>query len=161
MAAPPAARPLEGLLAEAGRLLASSLELDETLRTVARLAVPEFADWAAVDLVEHDGSLRQLSSGHDDPAKDDLLLAMRRRLRAQIASGERAADGVTAAVQTGEPVVVQVTAGDPSLLDSDEERRLFAELDPTSYLIAPLRSDDRVLGALTLLLTGSSRRYDD
>src|SRR5687767_10131418 len=140
MAAPPAARPLEGLLAEAGRLLASSLELDDTLRTVARLAVPEFADWAAVDVVEPDGTLRQLSSGHDDPRKDELLLAMRRRLRAQIAAGERPVDGVTLAVQTGEPVVVQVAGSDDSLLDGDEERRLLDELGPESYLIAPLRT---------------------
>src|SRR5687767_15602907 len=104
MAAPPAARPLEGLLAEAGRLLASSLELDETLRNVARLSVPEFADWAAVDVVEPDGTLRQLTSGHEDPAKDALVLVMRRRLRDQIARGEREIDGVTRAVQTGEPV---------------------------------------------------------
>src|SRR3712207_3842631 len=131
MAAPPAARPLEGLLAEAGRLLASSLELEDTLRTVARLAVPEFADWAAVDLVEPDGSLFQLSSGHDDPAKDELLLAMRRRLRAQIAAGTRPGDGVTLAVETGEPTVVKVTGGDDSLLESDEERRLLEELHPT------------------------------
>ena len=160
MAAPPAARPLEGLLAEAGRLLASSLELDDTLRTVARLAVPEFADWAAVDLVEHDGTLRQHSSGHDDPAKDELLLAMRRRLREQIAGGERELDGVTLALQTGEPVVVQVNGGDPTLLESDAERRLLEELNPTSYVIAPLRSEDRVIGALTLLSTDPGRLYD-
>ena len=161
MAAPPAARPLEGLLAEAGRLLASSLELDDTLRTVARLAVPEFADWAAVDIVEHDGTLRQHSSGHDDPRKDELMLMMRRRLRHQIAAGERPIDGVTLAVQTGEPVVVQVAGGDPTLLESDEERRLFAEMNPTSYLIAPLRASERVIGAITLVSTDPTRLYDE
>jgi serine phosphatase RsbU (regulator of sigma subunit)/PAS domain-containing protein len=161
MAAPPAARPLEGLLAEAGRLLASSLELDDTLRTVARLAVPEFADWAAVDLVEPSGSLRQHSSGHADPRKDELMLAMRRRLRSQIAAGQRPVDGVTLSLQTGEPVVVQVTGFDESLLEGEEERRLIAELNPTSYLIAPLRADDRAIGALTLVSTDPGRLYDE
>src|SRR3712207_7269891 len=108
MAAPPAARPLEGLLAEAGRLLASSLELEETLRTVAQVAVPEFADWAAVDLVEPDGTLRQLSSGHDDPAKDALVLAMRRRLREQIARGDRRSEEHTSELQSRQHLVCRL-----------------------------------------------------
>src|SRR5207245_9828675 len=36
-------------LAESSRILASSLDSTETLRTVARLAVPPFADWCPVD----------------------------------------------------------------------------------------------------------------
>ena len=43
---------LDGLLTEAGRLLASSLDLDDTLRNIARLAVPELGEWAAVDLLQ-------------------------------------------------------------------------------------------------------------
>ena len=38
------------LLAEASGVLARSLDYAETLRTVAHLAVPEMADWCAVDL---------------------------------------------------------------------------------------------------------------
>ena len=37
-------------LAEASRVLARSLDYEETLRAVARLAVPEIADWCAVDV---------------------------------------------------------------------------------------------------------------
>ena len=37
-------------LAEASRVLAGSLDYEETLRAVARLAVPRMADWCAVDL---------------------------------------------------------------------------------------------------------------
>ena len=69
-------RPIEGLLTEAGRLLASSLDLAETLRTVARLAVPEFADWAAVEVLQPDGMLRRITSG-PDPAKEALLGELR------------------------------------------------------------------------------------
>src|SRR5215217_4489406 len=38
-------------LAEAGRVLADSLDYEETLAAVARLAVPGVADWCAVDVV--------------------------------------------------------------------------------------------------------------
>ena len=40
------------VLSEAGRMLASSLDLQQTLQNVADLAVPEFADWCVVDLVD-------------------------------------------------------------------------------------------------------------
>ena len=43
------------LLAEAGEILASSIEYETTLRSVAQLAVPTVADWCAVDLVNEDG----------------------------------------------------------------------------------------------------------
>lgn len=39
------------LLAEAGRILASSLDYETTVSSAARLAVPDFADWCAVDLL--------------------------------------------------------------------------------------------------------------
>src|SRR5207244_2899619 len=39
-------------LAEAGEILAGSLEYETTLASVARLAVPHVADWCIVDLAE-------------------------------------------------------------------------------------------------------------
>src|SRR5205085_9414108 len=45
-------------LAEASSTLASSLEYPTTLENVARLAVPRFADWCAVDVVDDDGAIR-------------------------------------------------------------------------------------------------------
>ena len=38
-------------------------------RTVATLAVPYFADWVAIDLVEDGGSLRRIAVSHVDPAR--------------------------------------------------------------------------------------------
>ncbi|MDB4931173.1 MAG: Phytochrome, two-component sensor histidine kinase, partial [Myxococcaceae bacterium] len=52
-------------VARATRELASSLDYAETLAVVARLAVPEVADWAAVDLVEGG----RLALAHADPAE--------------------------------------------------------------------------------------------
>ena len=55
------------LLAESGRLLASSLDLDLTLGAVARLVVPELADIAIIDLVE-DGMMRRVAALHANAA---------------------------------------------------------------------------------------------
>jgi PAS domain S-box-containing protein len=107
-----------------------------------------------VDVVEADGSLRQLTSGHADPAKDELLLAMRARYRAAMERGDRPVDGVTHVIASGQALNVVVDAIDESLLEGADEGRLLAELAPSSYLIVPLVAEDAVIGAMTFLATG-------
>ena len=55
-------------LAEAGRVLAGSLDYEETLSSVARLAVPDIADWCGIDVLA-DGELARVAVAHVDPEK--------------------------------------------------------------------------------------------
>src|SRR5262249_57839761 len=48
------------LLAEAGHILAATLEYDTTLANLATLVVPRLADWFIADLAEEDGSIRRV-----------------------------------------------------------------------------------------------------
>ncbi len=50
-------------------MLSKSLDYEQTFAEVARLAVPEIADWCAVDIVDKDGGLQRLTVTHADPAK--------------------------------------------------------------------------------------------
>ena len=56
-------------LAEASAALGSSLDYEETLRTVAQLAVPQIADWCAVDVVDEHDAVQRLAVSHVDPAQ--------------------------------------------------------------------------------------------
>ena len=56
-------------LAEASAALGSSLDYEETLRTVAQLAVPQIADWCAVDIVDEHGEVQRLAVSHIDSAQ--------------------------------------------------------------------------------------------
>lgn len=69
---------VQRVLAEAGRLLASSLDVEETLSAVVRLAVPELADACLLDVVEDDGTLRPVDAHHADPAHAATLHALQR-----------------------------------------------------------------------------------
>src|SRR5690554_3975186 len=60
------------LLVEAGQVLASSLDYEATLRNIAELAVPDFVDWCAVDLLDEGGDLRRVAVAHPDPARVEL-----------------------------------------------------------------------------------------
>ncbi len=50
-------------------LLTASLDYEERLATAASLAVPSFADWAAVDMIGADGSVRRLATCGCRPAQ--------------------------------------------------------------------------------------------
>jgi hypothetical protein len=56
-------------LAEASRVLASSLDVDATLAAVARLAVPMLGDWCLIDLAD-DGRVRRVTVAHADSDRD-------------------------------------------------------------------------------------------
>src|SRR5690606_10321853 len=49
-------------LATASAQLSASLDPETTLQTIAGLAVPMFADWAAVDIVTADDQLRRVAA---------------------------------------------------------------------------------------------------
>ncbi len=69
---------LEFLAQTTNQVLASSLDYQETLRNVTSLAVPQIADWCAVDLFNDEGGYESVAVAHTDPTK----LAMAERLRA-------------------------------------------------------------------------------
>ena len=144
-------------LAEAGALLAASLDYEVTLETVARLAVPRIADWCAVDVVDHGGEIRRVATVHPDPAKVERG---RSYLRARPVS-LKDEHGSGAVIRTGEPELVpwipelaaQAGAWHP------EDRKLIEDLGLKSVLIVPMRARGKTLGALTFLTAESGRRY--
>jgi PAS domain S-box-containing protein len=69
----------ERFLAEAGQLLASSLDYEQTLERVARMIVPRLADWCGIDMVDEDGDIHQVAVAHVDPDKVEMAHEMRRR----------------------------------------------------------------------------------
>ena len=154
-------RPLEGLLVEAGRLLGASLAVEDTLRSVARLAVPELADWCVVDVEEADGSIRSYSSGHDDPAKDRLLLDLRARHRDARAEQGAPPSGALEVVATGQPRFYRALRAEQLATATEEEQSLWSGLNPIAWMVVPLRSGESTIGALTFLSCDAERVYDE
>jgi signal transduction histidine kinase/DNA-binding response OmpR family regulator len=144
-------------LVDAGMLLAASLDFEETLESVASLAVRSIADFCIIDVVDTDGETRRLSVAHADAGKADLAA----RLRAfPIDRGRAHLSAI--ALDSAEPRVVDVT---PELLRSvaqDEEHlRTLEELGPVSYIAVPLRARDRSLGALVMISSNRSYTAED
>src|ERR1041385_676561 len=85
-------------LAQMGELLASSLDYQQTLRNIAGLAVPQIADWCAVDLFTEEGAREPVAIAHADPAKLRTAARLREYEPAQL-DPER---GLGLVMRTGE-----------------------------------------------------------
>ncbi|HEY6079855.1 MAG TPA: ATP-binding protein, partial [Polyangiaceae bacterium] len=148
-----------GFLAKAGEVLASSLDYQTTLGVVARLAVPQLADWCAIDLVEPEsGAIRQVAVAHAELDKVRFAEDMGRRYP-PTGHEER---GAAQVIRSGKselyaelpPAILEAGARD------DEHLRLLRALDLRSALIVPLIGHGRTLGAMTFVYAASDRRYD-
>jgi len=147
------------LLAEAGRLLNSSLDYQSTLTNVCKLAVPTLADWCSLDLLLDDGQVQHLEVAHTDPAKLELAREYRRLLPA------RPDDWVALmrVLRTGQPeIIAELSDHDLAMRARDEEElRRLRELGAQSVMIVPITARGRALGALTLVMAESLRRYGE
>jgi PAS domain S-box-containing protein len=151
------AREAEHFLAEASAILASSLDYEATLPSVAQLALPFLADYCVIDINQEDGSLRRVTAAAAAPPRQELLAA----LMARYPPGSEAM-GARQVVQSGLPRVLwempatvsQEVADDPELM------RFLRDLAPRSYMIVPMIARGRTLGAISLGLAEGSRRYD-
>jgi PAS domain S-box-containing protein len=143
-------------LIEAGALLGSSLDYLETLRAVARAAVPAIADWASVHVLE-EGQLRQAAIAHVDPQK--ILFAEELQGRYPEQQTAPAAE----VVRTGTSQLLGEVTDEMLRAGARDELhyQLITELGLRSYMCVPLVVHDRVLGALTLATAESDRRYGE
>jgi PAS domain S-box-containing protein len=138
--------------------LSQSLDYEPTLRSVARLAVPEFADWCAVDLLDENGELRRVAVEHPDPEKVRLAVALQERYPPDPEDPV----GVLQVIRTGKAEFVPEIPEEllRQAARDDEHYQLISSLELRSYIIAPLRWRGSILGAMTFVYAESGRRYE-
>ncbi len=146
-------------MAEASQVLGESLDHEATVASLAALAVPRIADWCSVEMLEPDGSARQLAVAHVDPEK----LALARRLRQQYPLGPDAPMGAPAVGRTGLPEVLWEIPQETldSLSPDPELRRIVNELGLRSYMCVPMVGPEGVSGAITFVQGASGRTFDE
>jgi PAS domain S-box-containing protein len=141
-------------LAEAGTALASSLDYHLTLTKVAELAVPFFADWCGVNIVDDTGVVRRLvlrhAGVHMDVARDlQKLFPTSRNPAARLA------------VRTRKPQFIEEISDTllTRYIRQPEQLALLRSLGLRSMIFAPLVARGRTLGVLAFATAESGRRY--
>ncbi|HEX3692156.1 MAG TPA: SpoIIE family protein phosphatase, partial [Solirubrobacteraceae bacterium] len=146
----------ESFMSEASRVLASSLDYNETLRRVARLAVPTIADWCAVDVLDERGQIVRVATHHSDPS----MVALAERLNRDYQAAPDEPTGVPEVIRTGEARIhTDVRPDELAEYARDSEHlRLLSAVRATAVIIVPMIGADRITGAITLVSSEGSRR---
>src|SRR5437867_90480 len=84
-------------LGEASTLLASSLDYQTNLMSVAKLAANRLADWCAVDIISEDQDFHRVALVHSDPSRMEWAKEFQRRFTANTS----APHGVAHVMRTG------------------------------------------------------------
>ncbi|HEX7183803.1 MAG TPA: GAF domain-containing sensor histidine kinase [Thermoanaerobaculia bacterium] len=144
-------------LAEVGQVLATSLDYEHTLQQVARLAVPRFADWCAVDVVSDSGEIQRLAIAHVDPAKERIAADM----AARYPPVPGAAAGASLVLREGKALLLsEVPAAFlRQIAQSEDHLRLLRQLGLGSAIIVPMVARGRTVGAITLVAMQSRGTY--
>jgi len=145
-------------LAEASAVLASSLDYEETLNTIARLAVPFIADWCTASMYE-DGKLTAIAIAHVDPKRLAMLAQVSKDFNERL----HEAGGTGAVLATGRSLLY------PSIAEHDLARAAQSEehlawirnLGMVSAIVVPFKSRDRVVGVMHFISDRSRRHFTE
>jgi PAS domain S-box-containing protein len=142
-------------LAQASAELAALTDYAETMQRIAHLAVPHFADWCAVDMLQRDGSLQRVAVAHVEPEKVHQAHALHERYP----PGPADRGGPWHVVRSGKPLLVPVITDEMLVADIPDPGQLEAtrSLGLHSYMGVPLVSQGRGLGVMSFI-TADSRR---
>lgn len=143
-------------LAEAGKLLASSLDYQVTLANVARLAVPHIADWCSIDMKTEKG-IEQLAVAHVDPEKVQWAKELNRRNPPD----PQGHYGLPYVLRMGRSVFYPDISEELLIAAArtEEEFQLAKKIGFTSSMVVPLLVQGNTIGAITFVSAESGRHF--
>lgn len=148
----------QSFLADVSRILATTLEPDEIVQRLARIAVPRLADWCVVFAVKEPGVVEPVEVTHRERAKVEQAWEIVRRWPTPDPDGP-----VAKVIEHSSPVLI-ARVDDAVLTETaqnEEHLDLLRSLGLHSVMIVPLQARGRVLGALALIAAESRRTYDE
>ena len=144
-----AARRRAAFLAEAGRLLAESVDQSSTLVALTRLALPTLGAWCIVDILEEGDAIRRLGIFHPDADKQKLAQKLEATWKAEpddpFGAPAMLRDARTLAITSDVEATLAATAHSP------ENLHILRQLGIGSLLTVPLVARTRLLGAITFV----------
>ncbi|MGK4008429.1 ATP-binding protein [Sorangium sp. So ce1036] len=142
------------ILVSAGQILGESLDFEETLRRVVRVALPDFASICVLLLQDESGAIERQVTAHAHPS-----MAAATELLGRI-TADCAGRGIGKVLRTAQPEIIpRVTDSFVRAIALDEAHyEALRALAFASHLTVPLVARGRTLG--TLSFASTHRRYD-
>ncbi|MCL6752545.1 GAF domain-containing protein, partial [Nostoc sp. CCCryo 231-06] len=153
-----AAQRRSNFLAEASRVLASSLDYRTNLTSVAQLAVPTLADWCIVDVVENNLALfNKPVIAASEPQKEALVRELRQRYPIPVDADY----GPAKVLRSGKSeLATNILESSLQRNASNEEHlSLLHQLQLKSQMTVPLLVRERKLGTIVFASAQPGRHY--
>jgi signal transduction histidine kinase/PAS domain-containing protein len=152
-----AARRRAAFLAEAGRVLAESVDQSSTLVALTRLALPSLGAWCIVDILEESDAIHRLGIYHPDPEKQELA----HELQASWAPEADDPFGAPAMLRESRTVAItdDIEATLAATAHSPANLHILRQLGIGSLLTVPLVARNRLLGAITFVSAERGASY--
>ncbi len=143
------------LLDNVSSLLDSALDLEQTMRVVARLPVPNLADFSELYLSQADGGLRLVEHAQADPEQE------RRAVQLQTWYADHVPAPVMRVAISHEPLFAPVVSEAllSALARDSQHLSVLRKHRPRSLIVVPIRCGDLV-AALALGFSVSGRQHD-
>lgn len=149
----------EQFLTEVSKVLASTLDYQETLANIARLIVPELADWFTVDMISASGDFELIEIVHKDPEQ----VHWGRALRERYPIDPNAPTGIPRVARTGQSELYTDIPDELLVATArDEEELVLArKLGYSSAMMVPLIARGATIGVISFVATESGKHFDE
>ena len=137
------------ILAAAGAILGEGLDWQTTVNRVARVAVPEFADWCVLDLLKENGNIERTAIAHADPR----IEAQARELAKGVMIDPARTFGAPKVIRSGQTEFIDITPEIIRKVAGEEYLQLAQKLNLATVVITPLKRQGRTFGALSFWRT--------
>jgi PAS domain S-box-containing protein len=144
------------LLVEAGAVLGATLDYEQTLTTVAKLIVRDFADWCVVEIVEGHGQTGRVKVVSGDPAKAAICARLE-----QVPFDQSRPHLLRAVIETSQPLLIERVSSEhlESIAEGPEHLQALRAVHPVSVMAVPLLSHGELVGMLAFVSSTASRLY--
>jgi PAS domain S-box-containing protein len=144
-------------LSMASVALSSPVEYNKTLQDIAQIAVPNLADWCAIQMFRDQENVEVVALAHKNPLKVAWAKAVRKVTPLQLSEKY----GIRKIVKTGKSLFFpRIT---DSLLrktvKSHSELRLIQKIGVTSVIVVPIKHIKKVVGGIVLVSAESNREF--
>ncbi|MFN2242374.1 MAG: PAS domain S-box protein, partial [Anaerolineae bacterium] len=152
------------LLAEAGPVLAASLDATSRLASIAQVLVPLLADWCVVHIAEEDETSRPVAVAHADPQKRAQANGLLQRTPVPMGREHSDPDtppGAAYVLRSGRPGFYPEASDEllAAIARDAEQIELVRSLGVKSAMIVPLVTRGHTLGTITLVVSAESGRH--
>jgi PAS domain-containing protein len=146
----------EHFLSEVNKVLNSSLDYQKTLTSIAKLVVPQLADWFSIDLVNTEGQFELIEVHHKDPE----LVQWAKALREKYPIDPGAQTGPPLVVRTGQSELYSEITDEmlEAFVRNEEELIIARQIGLTSLMYVPLAASGRTIGIISFVSTESGRK---